>query len=79
MKDHLPEDPMEPNPSGTPWNPAQCAFAMGKLCHRLILQGYIAAERTKELSERATNLERGHGFLTDSEREARADTEDLLS
>lgn len=57
----------------------QCRFAMAKLCTRLIEEDYIRPERRAELRNRALNLERGLGFLTDQELKNHKQEEDLLS
>lgn len=57
----------------------QCCFAMAKLCGRLIEEGFVRPERTAELRERARNLERGQGFLTDQELKKLQQEEDILS
>lgn len=43
------------------------SYAMAQLMRRLIVEGYVQVERVDELRERSNNLERGHGFLLDSE------------
>lgn len=43
------------------------SYAMSQLMRRLIVEGYVAPDRVDELRERSNNLERGHGFLLDSE------------
>lgn len=57
----------------------QCRFAMAKLCARLIEEDYVRPERRVELRNRALNLERGLGFLTDHELKINQQEEDLLS
>lgn len=57
----------------------QCAFAMAKLCARLVEDDYIRPERRAELKNRAHNLERGLGFLTDSELKNQQQENELLS
>lgn len=57
----------------------QCVYAMAKLCERLIEENYVRPERAAELRNRALNLERGHGFLTDQELKKQQQEEDLLS
>jgi len=45
----------------------QAGYAMSALCRRLVDEGYVAKDRQKELLDRACNMQRGRGFLTNAE------------
>jgi hypothetical protein len=61
------------------------AFALAKLCERLIREGYVRPERATELQQRASNMQHGRGFLTEAELAKRkrgvtpTEVEDLLT
>lgn len=58
------------------------AYAMAVLMQRLLDEGYIVSELRTDLRERASNLKRGRGFLTNADLESAptpTPEEDLLS
>lgn len=57
----------------------QTNYAMTVLLQRLLDEGYVRDDRQQELRERATNLGRDRGFLTDAEVQQKQAEEELLS
>jgi hypothetical protein len=45
----------------------RASYALAKLCERLVAEGYVVEDRQKELLDRACNMQRGRGFLTNAE------------
>lgn len=54
----------------------QGAFAFSVLVERLIEDGFVRDDRSKELLERARNLRAGRGFLPDAAKPRRNPTEE---
>lgn len=54
-------------------------YAMARLIERLVAEDYVRDDRSKELLNRAHNLELGRGFLTNQELKTKQSEEDFLS